>query len=483
MFLKNIITQFREKSEQPAFCISGVFYTYRDLEKRVSGILDLLKKNAFRKSDFALVETRNDIETYATILAVWFAGGVFVPVNPRHPEGRNRRVREQVNAKLSLSSSGSRAALNTRNVLSDKTLTYPDFFQTKDLLYVLFTSGSTGIPKGVCITHANFSAFIQNFLSAGYRLSSKDRFLQIYDLTFDASLHSWVLPLTIGASVYTAEPSKPKYLQAYKLMQEHKISFAKFPPSLLMYLRPYFKKIKLPHLRYSLCGGEAFSPDLSKDWSACVPNAEIHNVYGPTEATVNTHIYKFELDKIKTCNGSLSIGKSFGTNTAFVFNKKNELAETGERGELCLCGEQLSPGYFNNKKKNKEAFFEKEINGQKMRFYRTGDTAFIDPDGDTLFCGRGDEQFQVNGYRVEAGEIEQAAQQFSKNYAFIADFKPETGIRLFAEKMEDAELEKLKQHLKTVLPDYMLPKIFISLKKFPQTPGGKIDRGAVKNLK
>ncbi len=489
MFLEKIYNNIKYFPERIAFCINEDFFSYGDLGEKISGISEILIKYKINKSEPIAILANNDIETYASIVAVTMYGACYVPINPTHPKERNILILNQINPKIILSSTpiqiDDSVVIQTKNIQSSfDSLIFKK--QEKDnLLYILFTSGSTGIPKGVAITHGNVDAFIENFLDAGYSLNEEDRFLQIYDLTFDASVHCYLLPLRLGASVYTVAQGSVKYLQAYKLMKKHDLTFAKFPPSVLNYLRPHFKEIKLESLKYSLLGGEPLFAEILREWKNCVPNAEIHNVYGPTEATVNTHIFKWnsEISDKKIYNGVLTIGKTFGDTKAIIVDTENRTVSEGETGEMCLAGDQLTQGYYKMPEKNQFAFFIKETDGKSYRFYKTGDTVFCDEDGDYIFCGRNDNQVQIQGFRVELTEIEHNANTFghATNYATLSK-KTKEGVNqivLFAENPSDG-FEYLSEYLRKNLPAYMIPSKIITLNKFPLTPGGKIDRNSLK---
>lgn len=487
-FLNNILENLNKYKSNTAFYISDHNYTYLDLQQKITGIKIKLEKIGISKGDIVIIEIYNDIETYSSILALWTLGAAFVPLNPKHPKERNKRIRKQINTKYTISSNTKTKAIHTKNLISDSDIKISAEINKNNLLYILFTSGSTGIPKGVQITHGNLSSFLSGTLYAGYNLSADDRFLQIYDLTFDASFAAWVLPLFIGASVYTVNPNKPKYLEAYKIMEKHKITFAKLTPAVLSYLSVYFSKINLPHLRYNTLGGEGLSLELAKLWSACIPNAEIHNVYGPTETTINTHIFKLNFQKDnskKTYNGNLSIGKTHGKNIAIITDAKQNILPKGEKGELCISGEQISPGYFNDEAKNKKAFVKIHYKNKLIRFYCTGDSAYIDNNDDFIFCGRIDNQVQINGYRVELGEIEHIANKFGNalNYTAVTK-KNKIGISeiyLFAEQLT-ANRKNLIHFLKQNLPQYMIPNKIINLENFPHTAGGKISINELKKI-
>ena len=482
MLLDKIKYNLENLSNKNAFIIDEQFYTYNDFKNTIIAIQQLLLKNNFKQNNKVLIYIENNLETYASIFAVWFLGGVFIPINPKHPKERNDLVISQLQYFIALSSKKQENALATKNLQQPtKKLVFNN--RTIDsLMYILFTSGSTGTPKGVPISYKNIHYFITDF-NKNYTLNASDKFLQIYDLTFDASIHCYVLPLYLGASVYTVSPNKIKFLEAFKLLDKHQLTFAKFPPSVLAYLKPYFKKINLPKLKYSLLGGESLPIQLVDSWRKCVPNAIIQNVYGPTEATINTHIYTIpkNISPKNLYNGIVSIGKPFGSNQSFVIDKNNLVLSNNVKGELCLFGNQIATKYFKNSKKTKESFVV--INHQEV--YKTGDLVYLNDENNYVFCGRIDNQVQIQGYRVELSEIENAARKFDKarNFCAISIENKFNALEifLFTEKLI-VDTTFLYDFLKLQLPTYMLPKKIINLETFPLTSGGKIDKQALKKL-
>lgn len=488
-FLDKIHENLVRFKDRNAFFIEERYFTYGELGDAVNKVQNLLQKNVIGRQNTIGIITNNDLEAYASIIAAWFTRNIFVPINPRNPVQRNLEIIKQAGVHTVLTSgettdhplkSKGITIIGTKDPNVRSYIPVPDKGTDADIVYLLFTSGSTGKPKGVPINRKNLDSFVNSFISYGYEFSPDDRFLQIYDLSFDASVHCYTVPLVTGSCIYTVPQDEIKYLYALKLMKNHDLTFVKMPPSTLAYLRPYFKSIRLEKLKYSLFGGEALDGKLVNSWSDCIPNARIQNVYGPTEATINCLIYDWDKNRQdKQYNGIVSIGKPFGQNIAFVAGRQHIIVEPGRMGELYVAGSQITPGYWKNPGKNKTAFVELEYNHKKERFYRTGDLAIVDKDGDFLYCGRMDEQVQIDGFRVELGEIEHHAREFLKgnNVAAVAvpGSQQTLEIHLFIENIT-VKKDELKKHLESRLPAYMQPAKIHTVKEFPKSAGGKINK-------
>jgi D-alanine--poly(phosphoribitol) ligase subunit 1 len=489
-FLNKIVENFTRFKDRNAFYIGERFFTYGELGRATRSAVSIILDNIKGKQNTIGVITNDDLETYASILAVWFTGNIFVPLNPRNPAARNMEITRQAGIKSILTSEMiSEHSLNNNNntkIFSTKDpgkyfrASLPDNGTDNDILYILFTSGSTGIPKGVPISLKNLESFINAFISHGYEFTPDDRFLQIYDLSFDASVHCYTVPMVTGSCIFTVPQDEIKYLFALKLMKNHELTFIKMPPSTLSYLKSYFDSIRLEKLRYCLFGGEALDHNLVSSWADCVPNAIIQNVYGPTEATINCLIYNWDKSRQdKQFNGIVAIGKPFGNNKAMVVDENLRQTEPGGMGELYVAGSQITPGYWNDPVKNRESFIELEVNHKNERFYKTGDLSMVDQDGDFLFCGRIDEQVQIDGFRVELGEIEHHTREFLKmsNVAAVAvrGRQQTMEIHLFTENTE-VKIDDLKRHLESRLPAYMQPVKIHNIKEFPKSSGGKVNK-------
>ncbi|CAH8285589.1 amino acid adenylation domain-containing protein [Mariniflexile fucanivorans] len=475
-----------------AFFINEKYYTYQEYSQIISNIRKSIKKISSDENFNVGLVTNDDIETYASIIALWLEGKTYVPLNPEFPKSRNQNIINQSHIKTILDSS-SNAVFNsgmssilTKQLPNCEIDLTPIQFSENTNAYILFTSGTTGTPKGVPITFDNLSNFINAFNKLCPNINSKDRFLQMFELTFDMSVVSYLAPLLGGACVYTIPKNKIKYSHIFEMMEDYKLTITIMVPSIINYLRPYFDEINCPDVRFNLFAGEALYLDVLEEWQKCLPNATIVNSYGPTETTIICTSYHFSNSKKnKTHNGIVCIGKDMENTLSIVVGDDEKELAVGETGELCISGKQVTPGYWENDERNEASFFYKNYNDENIRFYRTGDACFKDEDGDFLYVGRVDFQAKIQGYRVELSEIEfQVKSYLNKINAVcvaITNDLNNTEIGLVIES-EDIQTTPLLSFLKTKLPQYMIPTQIKFIHQFPLNSNGKIDRNKLRTL-
>ncbi len=485
--LSQLQSIFAEHADRNAFCIDDHFFTYRDLADEVGNM-----RMALRHVDgnhVGLV-ANDDIYTYASILALWMEGKSYVPLHPLQPIRRCEDIIGQVGIKTVIDSSDTTRYHHVEVIQPQQTDYYPESFYDEThfdadrMAYILFTSGSTGRPKGVCLTMGNVASFVDAFFALGIHLYPDDRCLQMFDLTFDMSVGSYLAPLLRGACVYTVAPGKIKWQEVYRLMEDYELTEAQLVPSVIHYLKPYFDEICAPSMRYALFAGEGLPADDVAGWQRCLPNAEVWNVYGPTENTVYSTGYLIpHHSPMEQHNGIVGIGTAMQGVETMVVDHRNRPVEAGTRGELCLAGPQLTPGYWANEAKNRESFFTQ--GGQ--RWYHTGDICEQVADGNLLYLGRMDSQVQIQGYRVELSEIEHVARGFyGEQVAAVAlaegNGSDNTTIGLAVETRTHEDDRPLLEHLRQFLPQYMLPTSIYHIKPFPQNASNKIDRRKIREL-
>ena len=493
LFNKTILSEFSQVisqySSRNAFYIDGTYFTYYQLSERVSTIRREINELNSTEQIFALA-IHDDLDTYASIFALWMEGKAYVPLHPNQPLERNLNIIEQVGLSNVLDSAEQSVFDNqSLNVMHTNLYAYTEDYldiwvDTSDdsLAYILFTSGSTGVPKGVQITRGNVAAFMDSFWQTGINITEEDRCLQVFDLTFDVSVQSYLVALTRGACVYTVPYGQVKYLYAASLIQEHKITFGAMAPSMLTYLRPYFDEFDATSMRTTILTAEACPVDLMEDWYRCAKNTEIYDFYGPTEATIYCTYYKLTRGGNNlSLNGIISIGKPMANVQAIIMREDGSLVDGQEKGELCVAGEQVTPGYWNNPEKNESSFFMHD----GIRYYHTGDLCYWETTGDIMYSGRIDQQAKIQGFRVELGEIEHHAREFyNKEYRVVAiafdNAQKLTEIALFVESAEQ-DAQSLMTHLRSKMPHYMIPSRIIYEPNFPLNKSEKIDRNTLKS--
>lgn len=482
-----ILYNIENKSDNNAFCIDGTFYTYKEFGERILNIRALLNERIISNKNIGLV-TNNDIETYASIFALWLEGFSYVPLHINQPLDRCNNIIEQVNIETILDSSlktrfNESKVVNTNSYakkLSD--LSIKENISEQALAYILFTSGSTGLPKGVTLSRENIGAFIDSFWATGIQLNENDRCLQCFDLTFDVSVQCYLVGLISGACVYTVPYGEGKYLYVAGLIDEHKLTFVVMAPSMLRYMTPFLDQIDMSSLKACILTAEACPRNLLELAYEKCPNVELYDFYGPTEATIYCTYYKLSRDKVnKELNGIISIGKPLKHCIGLILDENGNELLPMEKGELCMAGAQVTQGYWNNSEKNNSSFFLKEVDGDCLRFYHTGDLCFKDNDGDIMYSGRMDNQVKVQGFRIELGEIEYHSREFlGRNTVCIANNEDGINVLYLFIEGKSVYTKPLIEYMKSKMPSYMIPMHIIFIESFPLNNSDKIDRPRIK---
>ncbi len=469
---------------RPALVLDDRTYTYQELFGLAGSICETLRN---LKEDIIGITAENSMETYASILAVLISGKTYVMLHPDYPAERNCRIARQSDIGLLLYSGGNGNILPAD--ISARRVSFSSYCPTSHSgimmydvdhdvpAYIIFTSGSTGEPKGVPISRKNLNAFYQAYSALGLELDENDRMLQMFELTFDVSVVSFLYPLTLGACVYAVPQKGMKYLNVLDIMERHRLTFAAVAPSVLRLSRPYFGEISFPDLRYLIVTAEATDVNLLDEFRPCIPNAKVINLYGPTEAAIYCTSYVIPAEGAKHHNGMAAIGKPFQGMDYMIASPSGKQTHTGETGELWIAGPQLMRGYWCAPEKTAECFV---TDSSGKLYYRTGDLCLADTDGDIIYCGRKDTQVKIQGFRIELGEIEYHVKSFYRhtcNALVLPVYTPDGNCELHLVIEKDAEdTENLERYMQSHLPLYMLPRRIHFIHCFPQNNSNKIDR-------
>ena len=471
-----------DNDHEKALCIDDEFFTYRDLKFRTAKIVAHLTKLGYQQQSIAVLLDDN-IDTYAALLAIWYTGNIYIPIHPSYPPSRVKTIIQSANVKLIFSSEENESSpllisYNSLKETESKELNEPYRYTQKDIVYILFTSGSTGVPKGVQINYSNISSFIQHLDVLNLGLNKQAGYLQMFELTFDLSVVSILLPFINTGILYHVSSKSVKYLEIYRLLEDYQIEFAIIVPSVLAMLRPYFSSIELPNLKAVGLSGEAVPLDLTKEWQVCCSNAKFFNFYGPTECTIFCTYYEIPKDDIAALNGIVSIGKVNNNSLALCLKEDGTTAKEGEKSLLWIGGEQVSPGYLNNEDLNQSLFIIRD----GIKYYNTGDVVIKNEKEEFFYLGRKDHQVKISGYRIELSEVEYNATRSLNTKSIVIAIEDKKGMMqlvLFVVKngLTNADLlEKLKQSM----PGYMVPTVILQVDEFPLNDNGKLDRKQLK---
>ena len=343
--------------------------------------------------------------------------------------------------------------------------------------YLLFTSGTTGTPKGVPITHTNLGSYLPAIHQL-VPIGPSDRVLQCVDLTFDLSVHDMFLTWLNGAQLFSAPENSSIF--APRLIARHQLSACLLVPSTAARAlqEGLLGENKMPTLRHSLFAGEALPVSIVEAWRNSAPNSTVFNLYGPTEGTIHTSWYK--IDPARTLKMPVvPIGWSVGEQRMDLFEGGKPVA-AGETGEIYLTGPQMTPGYWQAPHLDAEKFTM--IDG--IRWYKTGDLGRYSEEFGIIFGGRADRQVKIRGYRVELQEIEGALRKASgtEQVAVIAWPLTAEGIAegcvgfVVGAQRDIATIRRL---CRDALPAYMVPSEVNAIGELPLNANGKTDYKAL----
>lgn len=483
--IHQIYDVMRRSPHAVALTDGDLVWTYDDLRRKSDLVARTLARNGILRGSVVGMHLPRCADAIAAMLGIMASGCVYLPLDPAYPSARLRSMLDLAGAVavISRASPPGLCGPNRTWLPSPSDVAQPETpggdlaeysaetasFGPEDCAYILFTSGSTGEPKGVMVTHENIT--LMNTWSADLlNVTSSDSSATTCSLSFDPSFHETLLPLSRGGVVHVI----PHAMALGQLTR--RVSFFATTPTIANEL---LRSDSLPSLRVLMLGGEPLVPDIAERLVSCGRVGTLLNCYGPTECTVCVTV----AEVAAPVPGIIPIGRPVPGTNVLILNEKGQEVPDGALGEICSFGGQVTPGYVNNAAETAERFKLGPLNApEPQRYYRTGDLGYRSPDGLIYFAGRADKQVKVNGIRIELGEIEAALRSHPEilDAAVVArsDGRP-VAYAVPAQAGAEVDVRDLRKHLSQGLPRFMLPVAIVVVTELPRTVNGKLDGAAL----
>lgn len=488
-YLDAIVKKVPEKT---AYADEKEGYTFQQVYEQSHSIGTYIHRKGLYKKPIVVFMEKSP-KTIIAFLGVITGGCFYVPIDDEMPKSRIDRILENCKPELIICDEGTKEKAGSFQFQGEICL-YNEIAGIEedaealkkirqnaldiDPIYIVFTSGSTGVPKGVVACHRSVIDYIEQ-LSEVLKFSEGTVFANQTPLYFDACLKEIYPTLKFGATTYLVPKSLFMFpVDLVKFLNEHKVNTICWVVSALTMISSFgtFGIVKPEYLKTIAFGSEVFPLKQFKIWREALPEASFTNLYGPTEGTGMCCYYQLERELQE--NEVIPIGKPFQNTEILLLDEENKLAE---EGEICIRGTSVTLGYFNNPEKTAESFVQNPLNTAYPEIiYRTGDIGKYNEHGELVFVSRKDFQIKHMGHRIELGEIEANVNMINGIKMCACIYEEKKGkIVLFY--VGDIAVKELVAKLKDMLPRYMIPNHTEQLQEMPFTANGKIDRVLLKN--
>ena len=468
--------------------------SYRDLDFRATKLAHYLRSIGVGPDVVVALCLERSVEMVVGILGVLKAGGAYVPMDPAYPRDRLDFMLNDCGAAVLLTQSHLPSIKSSsRNVhvipldtewdaiAAGRETAAAVTISPDDLAYVIYTSGSTGGPKGVEITHRNLAQSTSARLD--YYESAKQKFLLLSSFAFDSSVAVIFHALCTGATLVLPGPEvKWGNGQISSLIFQNQISDILCIPSVYNELLQASEVSRLTSLRRVILAGESCARQVAELHYRLLPDAQLFNEYGPTEATVWSTVHRCEPHAPQS---SIPIGRPISNTQLYVLDRNLQPLPLGVPGELCIAGDGVARGYLNRPELTREKFVRVPFAGDcDSRMYKTGDLVCYASDGVLRFLARLDEQVKIRGMRIELAEIEATLCEHPdvKESAVSVEAEKKLVAHVVSTEQYATSTDELSAFLKSRLPDHMIPSTYKFVQALPRTPNGKVDRLALQAI-
>ncbi|MEM9359488.1 MAG: amino acid adenylation domain-containing protein, partial [Pseudomonadota bacterium] len=478
------LSQVDQNPDATAVVDSQRSVTYRELDSRASQIAHCLLDLGVKSNSLVGVYVDRSVEAIEAIFGALKAGAAYVPLDPAFPRERLRLVLEEIDVSAILTvedrvidnsvAGAPQLCLDSATIDSASTHSPELAFHPEHLAYVMFTSGSSGKPKGVAVTHANLQHSI--LARCEYYQEVPRAFLALSSFAFDSSVAGIFWTLTQGGKlVLSPVEAVVNVADIWERVEAHSITHTLLIPSLYQLLLADLPSRKSTSLQTVIVAGEQCPPRLVASHQKHLGATHLYNEYGPTEATVWSTVYKCD----SPTTSRIPIGRPISNTRVYLLDTYKQPVPLGTPGELYIAGGGVASGYINDVVNTEEKFVQTDL--EQSRLYRTGDLARYLSDGNIELIGRIDQQVQIRGYRIELGEIEAALKHHAGVHEAVATLCGEEDhqrLVAYVEVGTDVSEDSLYRHLQAKMPTYAWPQIIVR-EHLPRLPNGKIDRCAL----
>ena len=458
--------QANKTPEKIALRTCGESYTFRQVNDEANMIANALIKRGIKKGSVISFMLPRNKTLITTFLGIIKAGCIAVPMDMNYPPERINYIRKNSDSKYVITYEALENSINPQDLIDDGNKSFPNVsLKADDPIFILYTSGSTGNPKGVVLTHCGISNLISVHIKNNYK-----KLLSISSIAFDISEEDILVSLTNEKELIFANDDEIKdIILLSRLIEKTRPEFVNLTPSrLLSYLQvPEFANV-ISILKGIGAGGEQFTKNIFESIRKYA-DIDIYNGYGPLETSLTSNSKKIENPDF------ITNGKPLLNYITDVRDIDGKLLPYGVIGELYIGGVGVSKGYYKMKDKTSESF----ITINDIPYYKSGDYAIQLPSNDIIIKGRKDNQIKLRGQRVDPEEIEQTILKYpniSKSVVIAHEVNQKTHLCAYFTSKSTIDTTDLKEYLKGILSPYMLPTFFIQLDEIPETPNGKTDR-------